>query len=288
MRDLPKLLPATLPTLLLALGPAAGPAAARHGTRGTATRERHGAGSHATPPRGQEARAKRRAGTRAGPRASRHAAREQARANRTRPANANAPTRAPATPQRRRAATASAAAIAAVLATPCQNTSITPTAENQAHDPRRGALPDQQRARRTLAAAAHRQRAARSAAEGHCAELVADDYFAHVSPSGETPVDRIKATGYIPNSTVGYVIGENLAWGTYSLSTPQAIVEAWVASPGHLANILESRYTETGIGITPAVPAVARRRQPRRHLRRGVRRHRPLRAATVGRRRARP
>ena len=93
-----------------------------------------------------------------------------------------------------------------------------------------------------------------AAAEGHCSELISDDYFAHVSPSGETPVDRIRTTGYIPNSQVGYVIGENLAWGTYTLSTPQAIVAAWVASPGHLANILESQYTETGIGVTPSVP----------------------------------
>ena len=151
------------------------------------------------------------------------------------------------------AATA-AASIAAVLATPCQSTGLTPTPENQ------GAvkasvlcLINKVRAEHSLPPlVANAQLEA--AAEGHCTELVADDYFAHVSPSGETPVDRIKDTGYIPNSTVGYVIGENLAWGTYSLSTPQAIVEAWVASPGHLANILESRYTETGIGMTPAVP----------------------------------
>jgi len=30
---------------------------------------------------------------------------------------------------------------------------------------------------------------------------------------------------------------------------------AWTASPEHLANILEAKYTDTGIGITPAVPA---------------------------------
>jgi uncharacterized protein YkwD len=93
------------------------------------------------------------------------------------------------------------------------------------------------------------------AAEGHCQELIADDYFAHVSPSGETPVERIRLTGYIPSPSVGYVIGENLAWGTYQLSTPQEIVSAWIASPGHLANILEAQYRETGIGVTPAVPA---------------------------------
>jgi uncharacterized protein YkwD len=92
------------------------------------------------------------------------------------------------------------------------------------------------------------------AAEGHCQELIADDYFAHVSPSGETPVERIRLTGYIPSPSDGYVIGENLAWGTYQLATPQAIASAWFASPGHLANILEAQYRQTGIGVTPAVP----------------------------------
>jgi uncharacterized protein YkwD len=80
------------------------------------------------------------------------------------------------------------------------------------------------------------------------------DYFDHVSPSGLTPVQRIRTTGYIPNSEVGYVIGENLAWGTLTLATPQAIVTAWIASPEHLANILEGKYLDTGIDIEPEVP----------------------------------
>ncbi len=148
-----------------------------------------------------------------------------------------------------------AATIAAVLATPCENTELTPEAGNIAL------------VRAAVLCLINRKRAENSesplklnaaleqAAEGHCQELIADDYFAHVSPSGETPVDRIRDTGYIPSPSFGYVIGENLAWGTYQLSTPQAIVSAWIASPGHLANILEAQYTETGIGITPAVPA---------------------------------
>jgi uncharacterized protein YkwD len=148
-----------------------------------------------------------------------------------------------------------AAAIAQVLATTCQNTELTPDAE------------DIPLVRAAVLCLINRIRAENArapltvnpeleqAAEGHCAELIADDYFAHVSPSGETPVDRIRTTGYIPGPSVGYAIGENLAWGTYSLSTPQAIVSAWVASPGHLANILEGQYTETGIGVTPAVPS---------------------------------
>ena len=72
------------------------------------------------------------------------------------------------------------------------------------------------------------------AAEGHNQEMIAQDYFAHVSPAGETPVQRIQSTtDYLPGPRVGYVIGENLAWATLYLSTPQAIVEAWIASPGH-------------------------------------------------------
>src|SRR5438477_162532 len=53
----------------------------------------------------------------------------------------------------------------------------------------------------------------------------------------------------------GYVIGENLAWGTLNLATPEAIVAAWVASPGHLANILEAEYRDTGIGVVAQVPS---------------------------------
>ena len=147
-----------------------------------------------------------------------------------------------------------AATIAAVLATPCQNTELVPSAANLTT------------VREAVLCLINRTRAEHSdspllanpqleeAAEGHCQELIADDYFAHVSPSGETPVDRIEQTGYVPGPSVGYVIGENLAWGTYALATPQSIVAAWIASPGHLANILESQYRETGIAITPAVP----------------------------------
>ena len=155
----------------------------------------------------------------------------------------------------RSAAASVAATIAAVLATPCQNTELTPEAGDVAL------------VREAVLCLINRKRAEygesplvadselEQAAEGHCQELIADDYFAHVSPSGETPVDRIRDTGYIPSPDDGYVIGENLAWGTYQLSTPQSIVSAWFASPEHLANILESKYRETGIGVTPAVPA---------------------------------
>ena len=146
------------------------------------------------------------------------------------------------------------AMIAAVLAKPCTETEVNPEPAN---------LPA---VRAAILCLINQKRAAegeqplrinprlQAAAESHSSECVELDYFAHVSPSGETPVERIQSTGYIPSPFDGYVLGENLAWGTYELATPRAIVAAWIASPPHLANILESRYTETGIGVTPAVP----------------------------------
>ncbi len=196
-------------------------------------------------------------GTGGTPSGGAHAPRRERTAAKQTPAKPLAPApSAPAeeTPAKRDAAD-TAAVIAAVLATPCANTELTPTAEN---------LP---LVRDAVLCLINRERAEHglnpltanprleTAAEEHCAELISDDYFAHISPSGETPVDRIRKTGYIPGPSVGYVIGENLAWGTYNLSTPKSIVAAWIASPGHLANILESQYTETGVGVVPAVPA---------------------------------
>ena len=146
------------------------------------------------------------------------------------------------------------ATIAAVLATPCAGTEVTPESSNlQAVRTATLCLINQERA-------SHGEQPLRNnaklqeAAESHSRECVELDYFAHVSPSGETPVERIEATGYVPSPFDGYVLGENLAWGTYELGTPKAIVAAWIASPPHLANILEARYTETGIGVTAAVP----------------------------------
>jgi uncharacterized protein YkwD len=161
------------------------------------------------------------------------------------------------------ASSARATTIAKALAAPCSNTQLLPEAAN---------LP---LVRAAVLCLVNRERAQNGepplilnsqlerAAEGHNQEMIAQNYFAHVSPAGETPVQRIQSTtAYLPGPRVGYVIGENLAWGTLYLATPQAIVEAWIGSPGHLANILETRYRETGVGVVPSVPAALSGGQP--------------------------
>jgi uncharacterized protein YkwD len=92
-------------------------------------------------------------------------------------------------------------------------------------------------------------------AASHSNDMVARDYFEHTSPSGQTLLMRIRASGFIPSSNDGYELGENIAWGTLWYSTPRSIVEAWMSSPGHRANILNRGYRYTGIGVVAAVPS---------------------------------
>jgi uncharacterized protein YkwD len=91
----------------------------------------------------------------------------------------------------------------------------------------------------------------RRAAEAHSQSMAFDDYFEHVGPRGQTPLARMRDVGYISSKRLSFEVGENIAWGTLWLATPRAIVAAWMASPGHRANILDPRYRETGIGVSP-------------------------------------
>ena len=72
----------------------------------------------------------------------------------------------------------------------------------------------------------------------------------------------MRAAGYIYSRQIGYEVGENIAWGTLWLATPRAIVAAWMASPGHRANILDRRYRDTGIGVSPHPPTSLAHGQP--------------------------
>ena len=83
--------------------------------------------------------------------------------------------------------------------------------------------------------------------------MVAHNYFDHTSPGGETVLDRIKASTYLP-PRVGYVLGENIALGTMQLATPAAIVDSWMRSPGHRANILNADFRDSGIGVVARAP----------------------------------
>jgi uncharacterized protein YkwD len=93
-----------------------------------------------------------------------------------------------------------------------------------------------------------------AAAVAHANDLVAGSYFSHTGRDGSGVYDRIERSGYIRRGH-GWVIGENLAWGTGALAMPESIMQAWMNSPGHRANILNPSYREIGIGIVAGNPA---------------------------------
>ena len=65
-------------------------------------------------------------------------------------------------------------------------------------------------------------------------------YFSHTSPVYGAPFEMIKNFGISFRSA-----GENIAKGQ---STPQAVVNAWMNSSGHRANILNVSYNKIGVG----------------------------------------
>jgi uncharacterized protein YkwD len=91
------------------------------------------------------------------------------------------------------------------------------------------------------------------AAVAHSASMVRRRYFDHTDPNGRTFVDRVLGAGYVGRRQ-GWALGENIAWGTGRLATPAAIMNAWMKSAGHRANILQRSYREIGIGIKLGVP----------------------------------
>ncbi|WP_406298602.1 CAP domain-containing protein [Embleya sp. NBC_00888] len=77
-------------------------------------------------------------------------------------------------------------------------------------------------------------------ARAHSADMAARDYFDHNTPEGLTPWDRAEKAG------VSYLGAENIARGQ---KTADAVMRAWMNSPGHRRNILDCGLTKLGVGI---------------------------------------
>ena len=108
------------------------------------------------------------------------------------------------------------------------------------------------RARHGLKALRQNKRLRRAAA-AHSRDMVRHDYFEHTTPQGVTMLDRILRSRYV-RADQGWVLGENLAWGTGAYGTPRGAVVAWMESPGHRENILRGAYRDVGIGVVLGVP----------------------------------
>ena len=83
--------------------------------------------------------------------------------------------------------------------------------------------------------------ALRTAARLHSQDMAAQNYFSHTSLDGRTLSQRLTNAGYAG----AFPWGENIAAGQ---PTPQAVVDAWMSSPGHCTNIMNGSYRAMGVG----------------------------------------
>jgi uncharacterized protein YkwD len=79
-------------------------------------------------------------------------------------------------------------------------------------------------------------------ASDYACRMVEEGFFEHTDPmNGFGPGDRAIAADYY-----FYAIGENLAAGQ---STPAEVMKVWMDSPSHRAIILDSKWSEIGVGV---------------------------------------
>lgn len=145
----------------------------------------------------------------------------------------------------------------------CANQDVQPTAANTAEvrsatlcllNRERG-----RRGQRRLAMNTHLT----GAAQRHADDMVARNFFSHVSPGGTTMLSRVRgATDYLDGNRGSWSLGENLAWGSGDRATPRQTLAAWMASPGHRRNILNRSFRHVGVGVALGAPNAQQSGQP--------------------------
>lgn len=80
-------------------------------------------------------------------------------------------------------------------------------------------------------------------AADHAGDMARQDYFEHVDLKGNTPADRVRASGYREK-----LVGENIAYGPTSAAE---VVAGWLHSTGHCENIMDPRFVDIGLAVAP-------------------------------------
>lgn len=79
-----------------------------------------------------------------------------------------------------------------------------------------------------------------AAANRHSTDMALHDVFSHTGSDNSTLVMRVQAAGYVYSW-----LAENIAAG---YKTPQDVVNGWISSSGHHANMVNCNLRETGVG----------------------------------------
>jgi uncharacterized protein YkwD len=83
----------------------------------------------------------------------------------------------------------------------------------------------------------------------HSQDMVTHNFFSHTGSNGSTLAQRVNATGYAWSA-----LGENIAAGQ---TTINGVVDGWIASPGHCANIMNPNFVHIGLACIRGTSANA-------------------------------
>ena len=150
-------------------------------------------------------------------------------------------------------ASAKPASVVARAAQQCADADLEPAAGNLGGSaPRSSACTT--RSARARPSALRESPRLRRAATGHSEDMVTRRFFEHTAPRGVTMVDRIMRTNYARQTRAGP--SARTSPGAPGASPrPRGVMQAWMESPGHRANVLSRAYRELGIGVVTGVPS---------------------------------
>jgi uncharacterized protein YkwD len=103
-----------------------------------------------------------------------------------------------------------------------------------------------------------RNRKLQRAAQRHTDKMASSGCFAHECPGEGDLTDRLENVNYLTSGLSKWIYAENVAWGPGNRGTPKAIVNAWMGSPPHRANILHPSFRDVGVGVEPGTPGSQR------------------------------
>jgi uncharacterized protein YkwD len=92
------------------------------------------------------------------------------------------------------------------------------------------------------------------AAQKHTDEMDGSGCFAHECPGESELGGRLENVDYLVGGLSRWLAAENIAWGSGKRGSPKAIVDAWMNSPPHRANILNGSFRDVGVGFAVGSP----------------------------------
>jgi uncharacterized protein YkwD len=87
------------------------------------------------------------------------------------------------------------------------------------------------------------------AARNHSSHMESKGCFSHQCSGERSLLSRLKAVRYITDGLSRWAYGENIAYGDDTRGTPRAMVNAWMNSSEHRANMLSGTFRDVGVGF---------------------------------------